>query len=642
MGLRNPSRLSIDPETDIPYTAWVGPDAGVAERDRRPVDVRERRADRPRRQLRLALLHGQRPGLPRPPRRRRRCARPTRPATCSGGPATGGTDGWYDCDNIRNDSPNNTGLTELPHETGTGMDAGKMRRDNLWCSRGNPATAQRLPAATRATAAPANAPNYGGDADLSCARTRSTSGMTVMNGPVYRYDDEATDDSRRWPEYWDGRWFLHNNGGASVKHGLLLDPATDQDGGQPVYADSLRNALSWPGSYMDSKFGPDGALYVQVYDGFFRAGPNVGIYRYNYTGGAGHAVRQPERRAAIGNRTVEFSSAGSGGVSVRVGLRRRRDVDRAPTRRTPYAEAGQLHVELTVTYADGTTDVKTIPVDVLVTSDDMAPVTTHALSPALPARAAASHRPGHRHARRDGRGRQRPRARRSTASTAAPWKEYERSPTAEQIFDGSAGVASPSGRTTPTAASSCSATTPAASGGPERRPGHALVPEQAVRRLPAASWSSARAATDGGFSNGGVFVRFPNPDETPARRAAIAVRPAGAADRDAAGVGGDLLRPRDPALRQPGRRRAAEDRVDLQLRPHRHHAGAAASPKGEWNDYEIEVVGQQLPIFRNGKVINEFDNSPDKTVVPRRRSAGAASASSRRATSACRTTAAPT
>ena len=28
MGLRNPSRLSIDPETDIPYTAWVGPDAG--------------------------------------------------------------------------------------------------------------------------------------------------------------------------------------------------------------------------------------------------------------------------------------------------------------------------------------------------------------------------------------------------------------------------------------------------------------------------------------------------------------------------------------------------------------------------------------------------------------------------------------
>ena len=28
MGLRNPSRLFIDPQTDIPYSAWVGPDAG--------------------------------------------------------------------------------------------------------------------------------------------------------------------------------------------------------------------------------------------------------------------------------------------------------------------------------------------------------------------------------------------------------------------------------------------------------------------------------------------------------------------------------------------------------------------------------------------------------------------------------------
>ena len=29
MGLRNPSRLSIDPETDVPYSAWVGPDASA-------------------------------------------------------------------------------------------------------------------------------------------------------------------------------------------------------------------------------------------------------------------------------------------------------------------------------------------------------------------------------------------------------------------------------------------------------------------------------------------------------------------------------------------------------------------------------------------------------------------------------------
>ena len=28
MGLRNPSRMAIDPKTDVPYAAWVGPDAG--------------------------------------------------------------------------------------------------------------------------------------------------------------------------------------------------------------------------------------------------------------------------------------------------------------------------------------------------------------------------------------------------------------------------------------------------------------------------------------------------------------------------------------------------------------------------------------------------------------------------------------
>ena len=70
MGLRNPSRLFIDPETDIPYSAWVGPDAGSPSRDPGPVDVRERHAARAGRQLRLALLHGQPAGLPRPRRRR--------------------------------------------------------------------------------------------------------------------------------------------------------------------------------------------------------------------------------------------------------------------------------------------------------------------------------------------------------------------------------------------------------------------------------------------------------------------------------------------------------------------------------------------------------------------------------------------
>jgi PKD repeat protein len=40
---------------------------------------------------------------------------------------------------------------------------------------------------------------------------------------------------------------------------------------------------------------------------------------------------------------------------------------------------------------------------------------------------------------------------------------------------------------------------------------------------------------------------------------------------------------------------------------------AKPTPKGDWNDYEIRVVGQQYTIIRNGEVINRFDNSIPKS-----------------------------
>jgi hypothetical protein len=39
---------------------------------------------------------------------------------------------------------------------------------------------------------------------------------------------------------------------------------------------------------------------------------------------------------------------------------------------------------------------------------------------------------------------------------------------------------------------------------------------------------------------------------------------------------------------------------------------AGVTPKGQWNDYEVRVVGQHYMIIRNGVVINEFDNTPGK------------------------------
>ncbi len=254
----------------------------VAVRDPGPVDVRERHAARAGRQLRVALLHGQPAGVPRPHRRRlaahdeRRRLRQRRPGR------------QPDAGLVRLQGPRQR-LDEQhrPHRApapdGYGKDAGTARPTNLWYSRGNPGGANGCPTFQRELG-PDAAPNYGGTPTQLCPYL-TASGATIFNGPVYRYDDDATDNSARWPEYWDGRWFLQDFSNNSAKHGLLLDPATDQDGGQPVYADSLRGVLNWQNNYMDSKFGPDGALYVQVYDGFFTTGAGAGLYRFAYTGG---------------------------------------------------------------------------------------------------------------------------------------------------------------------------------------------------------------------------------------------------------------------------------------------------------------------------------------------------------------------
>jgi glucose/arabinose dehydrogenase/type 1 glutamine amidotransferase len=357
MGLRNPSRLSIDPETDTVYSAWVGPDAGSPSQELGP-STYENAAQ---------ISHAGNYGWPycmgnkqayrdRVPGNTPRTE--NAPGYVSGGPATGGTNGWYDCDNLVNDSPNNTGLTVLPHTTGTGMDAGKVRGTNLWYSRGNQGNANGCPDFPRERGVD-GAPNYGAAPRQLCPYALAQ-GATIMDGPLYRFDEDATDDSRRWPEYWDGRWFLHNHGGASIKHGLLLDPATDQDGGQPIYADSLRNTLSWQGNYMDSKFGPDGALYVQVYDGFFRANPNVGLYRFDYIGGPDTPGPDPQSQS-LGGRKFAFSIGRSGGVSYRWDFGDGRSSTSAnPTH--SYGSAGTFDVTLTVKYADGTTASKTIQV----------------------------------------------------------------------------------------------------------------------------------------------------------------------------------------------------------------------------------------------------------------------------------------
>ncbi len=47
-------------------------------------------------------------------------------------------------------------------------------------------------------------------------------------------------------------------------------------------------------------------------------------------------------------------------------------------------------------------------------------------------------------------------------------------------------------------------------------------------------------------------------------------------------------------------------------------SGTGATPKGTWNDYEIRVVGQHYKVFRNGVLINKFENTGGQVFEPPR------------------------
>ncbi|MBD0841294.1 OmpL47-type beta-barrel domain-containing protein [Streptomyces sp. TRM68416] len=105
-----------------------------------------------------------------------------------------------------------------------------------------------------------------------------------------------------------------------------------------------------------------------------------------------------------------------------------------------------------------------------------------------------------------------------------------------------------------------------------------------------------------GNANSGVFVRFPwvhdHPEEPRPEWAAIKYgHEVQVFDRP----DGDMYKTGSVY---------GFDRVGL--------AGAGVTEKGTWNDYEIRVVDQHYSVYRNGVLINEFDNTGGQEFVPPR------------------------
>ncbi|RMI33161.1 carbohydrate-binding protein [Streptomyces triticirhizae] len=293
MGFRNPFRMSVDKATGTVYVGDYGPDAGAADPNRGPAGLVEFNR----------ITEPGNFGWPY-------CVGDNEPyVDYDFGSGTSGS--AFNCDAPVNDSPNNTGLTELP-----------------------PAQPAWIPYDGNSV------PEFGGGSE------------SPMAGPVYNYDPDL-ESNVKFPESMDGTFFATEFGRQWIK-------AVEQDDSGNV--SGIYDFL-WEGTQvMDSAFGPDGALYVLDYGlGWFSGDENSALYRIEYTAGTQSPVARAAADVTSGPAPLEvnFSSEGSndpGGAELSYSW----DFGDGGTSEEPnpthvFEQAGTYSVELTVSNPSGAT-----------------------------------------------------------------------------------------------------------------------------------------------------------------------------------------------------------------------------------------------------------------------------------------------
>ena len=255
MGLRNPFRIEVDPETDAVYVGDYSPDAGAADPARGPAGQgRWVKVDEPANY-----------GWPY-------CATAELPYVDYDF-ATGTSGQPFDCSAPVNESPHNTGLTELP----------PVAQPDVWYGYGQSAQFPEL----------------------------GTGGIGPMGGPAYDFDPRDLRVARpvAWPEYYDGMPLFYEWTRDYVK-GMRLDA----DGELASIEDVIPSIVT--DNPMDLEFGPNGALYVLEYgDGFFAENPDAQLARIDFIGAGGNHSPVPQISADPTNGQtpleVSFSSDGT-------------------------------------------------------------------------------------------------------------------------------------------------------------------------------------------------------------------------------------------------------------------------------------------------------------------------------------------
>ncbi|MFC0629373.1 ThuA domain-containing protein [Kribbella deserti] len=316
MGFRNPFRIGIDPTTDRLFVADYGPDAGQANPNRGPDG-------------RVEWNIVDQPGFYGWPY----CVGNNTPyndydfATSTPGPT-------FNCGGVVNNSPNNTGITNLPAAIPA----------DLWMGMSS-----------------TGVPEIG------------NSGAPMTSGG-YKFNPDS-DSPRKWPRAFDGKAVLGdwNNGRM-----FSIQPNDDRNGVTDVSRMLEKMSFNRPHAL---HFGPDGALYVIEWgSGFGGNNADSGIYRIDYVQGnrAPVASFTTDRTSGPVPLTVNFDASGS------------RDPDGSPityawdfdgngtidsTVVKPsfvYNQPGAFTARLTVTDADGRTAVS----NATITAGNSAPQIT--------------------------------------------------------------------------------------------------------------------------------------------------------------------------------------------------------------------------------------------------------------------------
>ncbi|ONI92926.1 PKD domain-containing protein [Saccharothrix sp. ALI-22-I] len=306
MGFRNAFRIGLDPLTNKLQVADYGPDAGQVSPQRGPDG-------------RVEWNIVDRPGFYGWPY----CVGANTPYHDHDF-ATGVSGAAFDCSAPVNNSPNNTGITQLPPAIGTPIWQGKSTTGN---------------------------PEIGGSG-------------APMAGGTYRFDPDL-DSPRKWPAYWDGKavWGDWNDG---RMFSFQLSPD-----GETVF--DINRML--PGMGFNRvhamQFGPDGALYlIEWGSGFGGNNADSGLYRIDYVRGnrAPVAVATADPKSGHAPLTVRFDSSGSrdpDGTEITLAWDFDGDGTTDSTEADPshtYTANGNYTARLTVTDADGRSAVANVAI----------------------------------------------------------------------------------------------------------------------------------------------------------------------------------------------------------------------------------------------------------------------------------------